>query len=105
MKDDIIPEYLNIDSGRYLTRISKKYRSRKPYKPADPKQILSFIPGTITDILVVPGQEIRKGDDLIVLNAMKMQNKIKSPECCIIKSILVNIGDKVAKGSVLIVVE
>ncbi len=53
-------EILNIDTSLYKTRISKKFENRKPYKAADPHMVISFIPGTILDILVKPGTEGKK---------------------------------------------
>ena len=63
---------------------------------------MSFIPGTVLDILVKKDQDVRKGDDLLVLDAMKMQNNLKSNIDSIIKKILVNKGDKVSKGTILL---
>ncbi len=48
--------YLNINTSLYQTRISTKFENRKTYKPADPKVILSFIPGTVFDININPGR-------------------------------------------------
>ena len=93
---------LNINSTRYITRLSKKFLKRKNFKPADPKIILSFIPGTVLDILVKVGDDVKKNDDLMILDAMKMQNKLKSTADGRIKRILVNKGDKVSKGNVLL---
>jgi biotin carboxyl carrier protein len=97
--------FLNIDTSLYKTRISKKFENRKPYKPADPRIILSFIPGTVLDILIKPGQNVEKGDDLMILDAMKMQNKLKCNINGRVKSIVVKKGDKVSKGTVLIELE
>jgi biotin carboxyl carrier protein len=97
--------YLNIDTSLYQTRISSKFGNRKPYKPADPKIILSFIPGTVLDILIEPGQKVIKGDDLMILDAMKMQNKLKCNMDGKVKSIAVKKGDKVSKGTVLLELE
>ncbi len=102
MNDKENLEVLNIGSGKYKTRLSTKFTSRKPYTPADHKSVLSFIPGTILDILVKVGQEVRIGDDLIILDAMKMQNKLKSKSNGIIKKIMVKKGDKVSKGDLLL---
>jgi biotin carboxyl carrier protein len=99
-KDNL--KVLNIDSSLYKTRLSTKFIGRKPYKPADQKSILSFIPGTVLDILVKVGQEVRIGDDLMILDAMKMQNKLKSKNNGIIKKIMVKKGDKVSKGTILL---
>jgi biotin carboxyl carrier protein len=103
-KDDKLG-FLNIDTSLYQTRISDKFTNRKAYKPADPKIILSFIPGTVLDIFIVPGQTVSKGEDLMILDAMKMQNKLKSNMDGKVKTIAVNKGDKVSKGTVLLVLE
>lgn len=97
--------FLNIDTSLYQTRISSKFENRKPYHPADPRIILSFIPGTVLDILIKKGQTVKKGDDLMILDAMKMQNKLKCNMDGRVKSIEVKKGDKVSKGSVLLELE
>jgi biotin carboxyl carrier protein len=96
---------LNIDTSLYQTRISNKFANRKPYKPSNPKVILSFIPGTVLDILVKQGQYVSKGDDLMILDAMKMQNKLKCSIDGKVKSIAVKKGDKVSKGTILLELE
>lgn len=105
MKEKDNLRFLNIDTSLYKTRISKKFENRKHYQPADPKIILSFIPGTVLDILVRAGQEVKKGDDLMILDAMKMQNRLKSPMNGKIKNFSVKKGDKVSKGTLLIELE
>jgi biotin carboxyl carrier protein len=97
--------YLNIDASLYQTRISPKFEFRKPYQPVDPRIILSFIPGTVLDILIKPGQNVKKGDDLMILDAMKMKNRLKCNMDGKVRSIAVNKGDKVSKGTVLLELE
>lgn len=97
--------FLNIDTSLYQTRISDKFTKRKPYQPADPRIILSFIPGTVLDIFVKPGQFVSKGDVLMILDAMKMQNKLKCNIDGKVKSIAVKKGDKVSKGTILLELE
>jgi biotin carboxyl carrier protein len=98
-------KFLNIDTSLYKTRVSKKFENRKPYQPANPKIIISFIPGTVLDILVREGQLVRKGEELMILDAMKMQNKLKSSIEGKIRKLFVNKGDKVSKGTVLLELE
>jgi len=98
-------EFLNINDTFYRTRISDKFRKRKQYEPPDPKKILSFIPGTIIDIFVTPGQDVRKGDLLFILDAMKMKNRVKCHMNGRIKSVPVAKGDKVPKGTLLMELE
>jgi len=97
--------FLNIDTSLYKTRISSKFENRKHYQPADPRIILSFIPGTVLDILIKTGQAVKKDETLMILDAMKMQNKLKCNMDGKVKSIAVKKGDKVSKGTVLLELE
>jgi biotin carboxyl carrier protein len=97
--------FLNIDTSLYKTRISSKFQNRKHFKNADPRVILSFIPGTVLDIFITPGQKVSKGQELMILNAMKMQNKLKCNMDGKVKSIAVKKGDRVSKGTVLLELE
>lgn len=63
------------------------------------------LPGTINDVKVKVGQEVKKGDTLVVLEAMKMENNIDSERDGKIASVNVNKGDTVMEGSVLITIE
>jgi biotin carboxyl carrier protein len=105
MNKEIKLGYLNINTSLYHTRISRKFEERKIYKPADPRIILSFIPGTVLDIFVHEGQDVKKGDNLMILDAMKMQNRLKCNIDGRVKAIKVNKGDKVSKGTVLLELE
>jgi biotin carboxyl carrier protein len=96
---------LNINSSLYTTRISKKFLARKKFVPANPLIITSYIPGTVLEIFVTPGKEVKKGEDLMIVDAMKMKNKIKSGIDGIVKTVSVAKGAKVAKGSVLVELE
>jgi biotin carboxyl carrier protein len=99
------PEFLNINNSLYQTRISTKFKNRIKYQPADPNMILSFIPGTVVEIFVSPGQSVKQGDLLLILDAMKMQNRLKCPIDGRVKSIVASKGDKVSKGTLLIELE
>lgn len=60
------------------------------------------MPGMVLKVFVTEGDEIKKGDNLFVLEAMKMENIIKSPADATIKKIRIQPGDKVEKGQILI---
>ncbi len=66
------------------------------------KELKAPMPGLIIELKVTEGQEVKKGDTLLILEAMKMENIIKSPGDGIVKSIKVKQGDSVEKNSVLI---
>jgi biotin carboxyl carrier protein len=99
------PEFLNINNSLYQTRISDTFKNRTRYEPADPRKILSFIPGTVLEIFVAPGQSVKKGEVLLILDAMKMQNQLKCPVDGIIKTIVAKKGDRVSKGVLLVELE
>ncbi|MES2762809.1 MAG: biotin/lipoyl-containing protein [Bacteroidota bacterium] len=60
------------------------------------------MPGMVLNILVTEGQEVKKGDGLIVLEAMKMENILKSPTDGVIKKIAISKGIAVEKNQLLI---
>ncbi len=60
------------------------------------------MPGLIIEVNVVEGQEVKEGDYLCVLEAMKMENSLLSPRDGIIKSVTIAIGQTVDKGDLLI---
>ncbi len=61
------------------------------------------MPGLLIDVKVVEGQTVQKGDTLLVLEAMKMENVLKAPTDAIVKTIKVRKGENVEKNQVLIV--
>ncbi|MDB5260982.1 MAG: carboxylesterase, partial [Adhaeribacter sp.] len=65
-------------------------------------EIKAPMPGLIIAIKVEPGQEVKKGEPLLVLEAMKMENILKSPGDGVVKTIKVNLRDNVEKNQVLI---
>lgn len=65
-------------------------------------EIKAPMPGLVLNVMVTEGQEVNKGDSLLVLEAMKMENIIKSPTGGIVKKILIRKGDKVEKNEILL---
>jgi biotin carboxyl carrier protein len=61
------------------------------------------MPGLILDIKVEVGQEVKKGDPILILEAMKMENIIKSPGDGVVTAIKVNVKQNVEKNQVLVV--
>lgn len=60
------------------------------------------MPGLVLDIVVSEGQAVKKGDPIVVLEAMKMENILKSPADVTVKKIAVKKGTAVEKNQVLI---
>lgn len=68
-------------------------------------EILAPMPGTIINILVNEGDEVLEYQEVIILEAMKMENAIPTPDAGKIKEIKVKVDDKVSTNQVLMVLE
>ncbi len=75
----------------------------KAMQKAEP--IKAPMPGMILKVLVEPGQQISKGDGLVILEAMKMENVLKATADATVKSINIEEQTAVEKGTVLIELE
>lgn len=75
-----------------------------PVSNAGGETISSPMPGTILDVKVSNGASVKKGDVLMILEAMKMENEIMSPCDGTVASVNVNKGDSVDTGAVLCVI-
>jgi biotin carboxyl carrier protein len=64
-------------------------------------KVTSPMPGTILDVKVSAGQQVKKGDVICVLEAMKMENDIPAPQDGVIASINIQKGASVNAGDVL----
>ena len=71
--------------------------------PAEGKTMLAPMAGTILRILVKEGQTVKKGENLIALEAMKMENEIVADKDGIIRSILVKANDSVESDQPLLI--
>jgi biotin carboxyl carrier protein len=68
-------------------------------------RVIAPMPGKVVRVLVEPGASVEAGAGLVVVEAMKMQNEMKSPKAGSVTSINVEVGGTVNAGDVLAVVE
>ncbi|WP_456369885.1 biotin/lipoyl-containing protein [Geoglobus sp.] len=69
------------------------------------KVVRAMLPGTIIKIIVSEGDEVKAGDTLLILEAMKMENEIVAPSTGKVREIKVTEGQRVETGDVLVVLE
>jgi len=98
-------EDLRIGDVVYKTTLNKMFKDRKPYRIPDSRELHSFIPGTILEINSKPGSKVKKGQVLMLLEAMKMKNQVLAPFNGKVKYIHVKIGQIVAKNVLMIELE
>jgi biotin carboxyl carrier protein len=70
-----------------------------------PQNIAASMPGKVIRVLVAPGDSVAAGQGLIVVEAMKMQNEMKSPKAGRVVEVKTSAGATVAAGEVLVVIE
>ena len=62
------------------------------------------MPGTVLDVKVAQGASVKKGDILLILEAMKMENEILAPCDGTVKQIVADVGSVVATGDTLVLI-
>ena len=92
--DAVMTEQPKADSGRHVADSATQ---------TEGKTMLAPMAGTVLRILVKEGQRVKKGENLIVLEAMKMENEIVADEDGVIRSILVKANDSVESDQPLLI--
>lgn len=72
------------------------------FAPVGAVKVNAPMPGTILDVKVKPGDVVKKGDLLLILEAMKMENEIVSPQDGTIASVNITKGSSVNSGDLLL---
>jgi biotin carboxyl carrier protein len=92
----------NFEEVEYNTLYTKKFLNRKPYTIPDQKKVIAFIPGQIIKIFIKEKKKVKKGEPLLILQAMKMNNVLISPLNGEIKKVYIKAGETVSKSQLLI---
>ena len=100
---------VNIGGASYTISLTdpKRLRSANTASQQDHEsaQIVAPMPGTVVRLLVEPGAEVEAGAGIVVVEAMKMQNEMKSPKSGTVVELRVSAGATVNAGDVLAVIE
>lgn len=90
--------------GRVYVFEQEKEGGRAAHRAA-PGGLEAPMPGKVIKVSVEPGQQVKKGDEILVVEAMKMENALRAPKDGTVRSISVKVGDMVSPGVVLVDVE
>jgi biotin carboxyl carrier protein len=96
---------LIIDGTKYRTFYNSKFENRKKYEIPDPNKIMSYLPGTVVKLFVKEGQEVKKGDNMLIIESMKMKSHLIFNRAGIVKSVNVSEGVKVPKDFIMVELE
>lgn len=91
-----------MENGVFETQGTRKFGLRRKYQKPDPRIIKAVIPGVVAQIDVENGAPVRQGDTLMILEAMKMLNRVKAQLDGTVKHIRVKKGERVAKDQILL---
>ncbi|HCJ10528.1 MAG TPA: hypothetical protein DHW14_05125, partial [Clostridiales bacterium] len=94
-----------VPSGRPPVEAGAQAASRPKPEVTGGERVEAPLPGTVVAVRVRPGQEVRKGEVLVVLEAMKMENEVVAPRGGIVRDVPVEKGDTVSLGDVLVTLE
>jgi len=100
--------HLSVGSVRFATEVRDPRSLRGRARAVDdhgPRKLTAPMPGKIVRVLAKQGQVVEEGAGVLVVEAMKMQNEIKSPKKGTIQKILASEGAPVNAGDVLAIVE
>ncbi len=87
-----------------LTVMSRAAAEAAEHAPAQ-GELEAPMPGRVTRVAVNVGDSVHRGQELIVVEAMKMENALIAPTDGVVKSLAVKVGDMVAPGPALVVIE
>jgi len=99
-----------IGGEMYLVQVASERESRlaavaRPVvRPTGEITIKAPMPGLVVAVPVAPGDTVHAGQELVILEAMKMENEIRTPQAGIVRAVHVAPGQKVEQGQTLAVV-
>lgn len=91
--------------GRSPAKRATEPNTNNPPTPDGAEALDAPLQGTIISVEVSEGDEVAKGQSLIVMEAMKMEHEIDAPRSGIVRAVLVDVGDTVFDGHTLLLVE
>jgi pyruvate carboxylase subunit B len=99
--------FVTIQGYRYRVRVEDEWarragERRAAVEEAGEAEVLSPMPGVVVAVLVEPGQEVRTGEGLLILEAMKMENEIRAPRTGLVEAVGVTPGQRVSQDDLLV---
>lgn len=101
---DVQVEELGASAGGSAAPAAPAKAAAAPKAVGAGEKVAAPMPGTIVSVNVSNGQSVKKGDVLVVLEAMKMENEIKAPADGTVTSVAVAKGESVDTGATLVTI-
>lgn len=100
--------HIRVNGNTYKVQVADRYDAllremgMDMAKSRKVSELKAPMPGLVSEVSVTEGQELKKGDKVLVLEAMKMENILKAPDDAVVKKVHVAKGNTVEKNAVLI---
>lgn len=91
-----------VESFKYKTLLSNKFKKREHYVPTDKNKQYAVLPGIIREVRVKEGDKVSLTDNIMVFEAMKMNNVVLATGEGLVKKVHVKEGDPIFKNQLLI---
>ena len=103
---DVNPKAAAVKKETETARKSRPAPSlHRPAEIVNAKSIMAPLPGLILDVFVKPGDEVKSGQRLLMLEAMKMENEVNATQDGVVQEVRFKEGDSVNQGEDLIILE
>ncbi len=96
---------LEIEPERRAMLRERARRGREATAHGGPTEVRAIIPGRVVAVSIAPGDAITAGQQLLVVEAMKMQNELRAPRDGTVRQIGVEVGRTIEVGDLLLVIE
>lgn len=96
---------VEIESERRASLRERARRGREETARGGPTEVRAIIPGQVVSVSVVPGDAVVAGQQLLVVEAMKMQNELRAPRDGVISRVAVGAGRTIEVGDLLLVLD
>ena len=96
---------VEVESERRASLRERARRGQEETAHRGPTEVRAIIPGRVVGVSIVPGDSVVAGQQLLVVEAMKMQNELRAPRDGVIGSVVVGPGRTIEVGDLLLVLE
>ena len=95
---------VEVGSERHASLRERARRGREAASHGGPTEVRAIIPGQVVSVSVVAGDEVLAGQQLLVVEAMKMQNELRAPRDGVISRVAVGAGQTIDVGDIMLVI-